>query len=573
MSKKYALLIGVGSYAEDSHFKPLKTPARNVAELAKTLREESRGAFEVVECVDPDLATMNEAISDLFQGKSKDEFLLLYFSGHGAQDAQRQLYFTNKKSRKYSPEELNLGTVTPANDLKNHLRQNFCHRVVLIFDCCFSGAFGEGILAMDDGSIDLEANLLNVEKSPPQQGKGRIVLTATDGMGYALEKPDEHHLSVYTRYLEEGLRTGAAGDDGAEWISAQALHHYVCDRVRDYNLKPRIFCEGDASQIYLARVCLADPELEFRKRCQKAFDSELGNFDPASRRSLRRFAALRSLSTEQVERIMAEVRQPWLDYQENLREFRETVAEQVVFYGGALPERGRRSLLILQQELEIKEEDAAEILAAVLPAPKTVRNVTVGATLAPLPEVLLPEPEDDNLSSEKGMDYRKLRDLLKAGKWKEADSETNRVMLAAVGRSDYLRKEDCWNFPCQDLKTIDRLWVKYSEGKFGFSVQKQIYVECGGKLDFSAPSSEVWQRFGDRVGWRVKGNWQSYSGLKRNPKISLDGELPSFILFVDVITGRSGIRIGRRIYEEDNSCVVIGSDPVVFFSRIEACEL
>ena len=59
-----------------------------------------------------------------------------------------------------------------------------------------------------------------------------------------------------------------------------------------------------------------------------------------------------------------------------------------------------------------------------------------------------PDQEED-LSSEKGVDYRKLRDLLKAGKWKEVDLETDRRMLEAVGRkeNDYISKEELLNFP------------------------------------------------------------------------------------------------------------------------------
>ncbi|MEH1784569.1 MAG: GUN4 domain-containing protein [Nostoc sp.] len=30
-------------------------------------------------------------------------------------------------------------------------------------------------------------------------------------------------------------------------------------------------------------------------------------------------------------------------------------------------------------------------------------------------------------------------------------------------------KEDIKEFPYQDLLTIDRLWVKYSDGRFGFT--------------------------------------------------------------------------------------------------------
>ncbi|WP_375342016.1 GUN4 domain-containing protein, partial [Okeania sp. SIO3B5] len=42
-----------------------------------------------------------------------------------------------------------------------------------------------------------------------------------------------------------------------------------------------------------------------------------------------------------------------------------------------------------------------------------------------------------------------------------------------------LDTEDIDNFPCEDLHTIDQLWVKYSDGKFGFSVQMEIYQILG----------------------------------------------------------------------------------------------
>lgn len=106
--------------------------------------------------------------------------------------------------------------------------------------------------------------------------------------------------------------------------------------------------------------------------------------------------------------------------------------------------------------------------------------------------------------------YHKLRDLLAAGKWKEADKETAWVMLQVAGREEkkYFRYKDIENFPCEDLRAIDKLWVKYSTGRFGFSVQKRIWLEVGGKEDW-----ETECRLADRVGWRVKGKWQSYDDL------------------------------------------------------------
>jgi len=118
----------------------------------------------------------------------------------------------------------------------------------------------------------------------------------------------------------------------------------------------------------------------------------------------------------------------------------------------------------------------------------------------------------DDLSSDRSIDYTELRNFLKAGQWKEADNETYLVMLKVVGREkgSWIRDYELLNFPCTDLRTIDSLWVKYSNGRFGFSVQKKIYLEVGGVPD-GIFNEEAWKKLGDRVGWRVKESWISYT--------------------------------------------------------------
>jgi serine/threonine-protein kinase len=145
---------------------------------------------------------------------------------------------------------------------------------------------------------------------------------------------------------------------------------------------------------------------------------------------------------------------------------------------------------------------------------------------------LFPSISDENngkevqLKSAVGMDYRKLRDLLKAWKWEEAEKETLRVMLVVAKREKegWLEKEDIDNFPCEDIRTIDQLWVKYSNGKFGFSVQKRIYQSFGGTREYNY---EIWNKFVDRVGWRKGENWLYYNNITFE-KTALEGHLPAF---------------------------------------------
>jgi serine/threonine protein kinase len=125
-----------------------------------------------------------------------------------------------------------------------------------------------------------------------------------------------------------------------------------------------------------------------------------------------------------------------------------------------------------------------------------------------------------------GINYSKLRDLLAARNWKEADEETRRLLLQISHREPegWLRVEDFQKFPCEHLGTIDRLWVKYSDGRFGFSVQKRIWERVGGKPDFDYAT---WCRFGEQVGWRVKGSWLNYSDLTFSGNSAPAGHLPA----------------------------------------------
>lgn len=133
--------------------------------------------------------------------------------------------------------------------------------------------------------------------------------------------------------------------------------------------------------------------------------------------------------------------------------------------------------------------------------PEPVSNPSGARSQATSP---ITEPEVE-LLSEKNVDYTQLRDLLAAGKWKEADQETLAVMVKAVGQEKEnwrLNAESIETFPCTDLRTIDRLWVKYSDGRFGFSVQKRIWESVGGQPGES--DYEIFQKFGYRVDWRVR---------------------------------------------------------------------
>ncbi|MDJ0577618.1 MAG: GUN4 domain-containing protein [Xenococcaceae cyanobacterium MO_234.B1] len=103
--------------------------------------------------------------------------------------------------------------------------------------------------------------------------------------------------------------------------------------------------------------------------------------------------------------------------------------------------------------------------------------------------------------------YGKLRDLLEAGKWKEADLETTKVMIEIAGQTNIedITPDRIETFPCNAIMVIDQLWQKYSNKRFGFSVQLRLYQSLGGNMDaIRAQKNEFLQRTGEKIGWHKK---------------------------------------------------------------------
>ncbi len=141
------------------------------------------------------------------------------------------------------------------------------------------------------------------------------------------------------------------------------------------------------------------------------------------------------------------------------------------------------------------------------------------------------QPQKIELVSAKGIDYRELEKLLKAQEWRSADELTTKHMLKVANRESqgWLDEDSIKIFPCEDLRTIDQLWVHYSNSKFGFSIQKKIWLECGGEI--GKYDSEVWKKFAAKVGWYHPQNndWRTYTEFMndtKNAQNALPASLP-----------------------------------------------
>jgi hypothetical protein len=108
------------------------------------------------------------------------------------------------------------------------------------------------------------------------------------------------------------------------------------------------------------------------------------------------------------------------------------------------------------------------------------------------------------LKSDCGIDYKPLQQSLAKQEFEAADKITIQKMCEVAGTSAVQRKwlyfTDIDNFPVTDLHTINKLWLVHSEGKFGFSVQREIWLGQG----------KIWDNLWTKIGWKDGNNWTRY---------------------------------------------------------------
>ncbi|NEO29610.1 MAG: hypothetical protein F6K36_04000 [Symploca sp. SIO3C6] len=348
---KVALLIGVSQYG--SGLQPLPGSQKDVEAMVRVLQRPETGAFsEVKSLIDPEPMPMEEAIEALFAGRHKEDLVLLFFSGHGVKDDTGKLYFATRVTRKDEQGELVKATAVPASfvhDIMNHSRSK---RQVVILDCCFSGAFAKGMMAKDAGYVDINAEL---------GGEGRAVLTSSTATQYSFQQQGSE-LSTYTRYIVEGIETGAADLDNDGRISVDELHEYAKKKVQEAApaMKPEIYAFREGYKIRLAKALIGDPKLRYWKEVER-FASR-GEISIVGRSTLEVMRERLKLSPGDFDAIEVEVLRPYREYKKNLQRY-EQVLFETIQREDPLSDDTREELKHFQQILGLRDEDVELIEA------------------------------------------------------------------------------------------------------------------------------------------------------------------------------------------------------------------
>jgi hypothetical protein len=228
MGRRLALLVATWEY-EDDGLRQLAAPSRDAEALATVLADPDVAGFEVTTLVNAPHHEVGPAIGEFYRDLRHDDLTLLYFSGHGLKDEDGRLYLAKTNTRRDNL----LFTSLAADIVSQAMAGCMSRQVVLVLDCCYSGAFPAGLAAKSDTEVHALERF---------QGRGRTVLTASDSTSYAFEGDrieGDAVQSVFTRHLVEGLRNGSADLDGDGNITVDELYSYVHDRVVEEAPKQR----------------------------------------------------------------------------------------------------------------------------------------------------------------------------------------------------------------------------------------------------------------------------------------------------------------------------------------------
>jgi len=222
--RRFALLIANCEY-DDAKLSRLKAPPHDAADLERVLKDPAIGGFAGVKAlINQQAQTIRDEIARFFTGKERDDLLVVYFSGHGVLDKDdRSLYLAVKDTQADLPS----GRGIEAHFITRQMDKSQVRRIVLIFDCCYSGAFERGTKGLPVGTT------LDIGQNFEGSGFGRVVLTASNAVQVAFDGDQvigDFEQSLFTHYLVEGLETGAAGGT-SEWITVDALCAYVHRQV------------------------------------------------------------------------------------------------------------------------------------------------------------------------------------------------------------------------------------------------------------------------------------------------------------------------------------------------------
>ncbi len=248
--RKLGIVIGTNEYS-DSNIRNLRFAEKDAKDVKNILLSLGICEFDkVVESINEHSTDTFGEIEQMFNEAEHNDFLLIYFSGHGELDRQNDLCLLFKNTRM----DRLLVTSLNYSMIKKCISDSRCKTIIVILDCCYSGAAG------------VKGNNLK-EILSKSSGSGTVILSASSEFDVAKED-EKLENGVFTYYLIEGLKNGAIAGDGNGYIALDDLYYYAHERTKRYSQTPyiKVDCEG---KILIGKNPLKVKEQEFKRKKNK----------------------------------------------------------------------------------------------------------------------------------------------------------------------------------------------------------------------------------------------------------------------------------------------------------------
>lgn len=238
MAGRYrALLIGNSTYPADAHnLQPLKGPARDIAALGRAMTDSATGLFtedDVTLLADVSAPRALRALGQFFGSATRDDVLLLYFSGHGKLDQGAKLHLCMHDTETTDL----LASAVSSTRINEFVEASRARNVVIVLDCCYAGAFR---------GADLGDSV---------SGPGRYVLASCRSTQLANDATDDNGTSYFTQHLVDGLTHAADDGDGDGYVSFSDLYAFVDRELRSEGKQiPQRRVDGDGDLRLARRV-------------------------------------------------------------------------------------------------------------------------------------------------------------------------------------------------------------------------------------------------------------------------------------------------------------------------------
>lgn len=219
----WALLIGISQYADTTVGNKLKYAHEDALKFAAFLDTlKNRNLFSDIHCCtlinkQASLKNIKDQLNNFFREANKEDYIVIYFSGHGDIDKYRNSYLLPYDTKKGEDGSKYFSTAFSIKDFNNNLSDNKmfpANNISVFIDACHSGK--------------------SVYPFTPQRHIAVFASCAASKTSF--EDTSKIKGGVFTHYLLKGLY-GEADIHGNSRITGEELKKYLYEKFFDNSLK------------------------------------------------------------------------------------------------------------------------------------------------------------------------------------------------------------------------------------------------------------------------------------------------------------------------------------------------